>query len=497
MRASFIQLFIVWLLLCSSDSSLAQTNNVQKKTVRQNIEAYIRKEMKAEQIPALTYAVVLNNKIIDSGAFGLANLELNCPASLHTKFGIGSIGKTFTATAIMLLQKEGKLSIDDPVNKYLDSLPETWKDITIRNLLTHTSGIIDYLSGFPGYPGIEETRDVATPEPTEAQFIKMVTSYPLNFKPGERWAYCNTNFVLLGFIVHRVSGKPLPEFMNEHVFRVLRMKETRYINVRELIPNRASGYGTYYHNQLSNGMYVGNFYSSQGDMGIITTAMDMAKWSIALNRGELLDKQILEQMWTPATLSNGMDAMGLVGGNYGFGWTIEDYRGCKLVGHSGSFGPGYTADFIHIPQKKLTVIVLTNLKPSNVTWISRNIAGFFFPELKGIDQLQPTTSNNITRTKKVYALLNAFAGDAISDSIATQSFKQRINPVTKALFQPSFISKMKLFYVGSDTIGNKSLVRYGAKIKNINYYRLQFPGGEHYLSVYFTKDNKIADVMGY
>ena len=126
--------------------------NKNINTTKQELETYLQTEMKKQQIPGLTYAIVLNGKIIESGALGLANVGYKVPTTLHSKFNIGSIGKTFTATSIMLLQKDGKLSINDPINKYIDSLPENWNSITIEHLLTHTSGIRDYCQDHPGYP---------------------------------------------------------------------------------------------------------------------------------------------------------------------------------------------------------------------------------------------------------------------------------------------------------------------------------------------------------
>jgi Beta-lactamase class C and other penicillin binding proteins len=140
-------------------STIAFSQQIKVTTaLKKQIDNYIRWEMAKEQIPGLSYAVVSNGKIIDSGAYGYANVELKTPVTSHTLFNIGSIGKTFTATSIMLLQKDGKLSIDDPINKYLDSLPDSWKDITIKHLLTHTSGIKDYAHDFPGYPYIPKDR---------------------------------------------------------------------------------------------------------------------------------------------------------------------------------------------------------------------------------------------------------------------------------------------------------------------------------------------------
>jgi CubicO group peptidase (beta-lactamase class C family) len=390
----------------------AQKNNHKQVFNKHEIQKYIKAEMKAEQIPGLAYAVVLDDKIIDSGAYGWANLELKSPVTMHSKFAIGSTGKIFTASAIMLLQKERKLSIDDPINKYLDSLPESWKKITIRHLLSHTSGIKDYLNNFPGYIAIED--DDARQDITEADFLRMLKKYRLNFEPGERWAYCNAGFVLLGFIVHKVSGMPLPQFMKQNFFDPLGMKETQYVSVSEIIPNRASGYSFDDNNKLSNGMYISNFYSSLGDMGIITTAGDMAKWSIALDKKKILDKETLEQMWTPAQLKNGMEVTDIAG-SYGLGWGVEDYRGYKLLGHTGSFGSGYAADFIRFPEKNLSVIILTNLNSTESRWISCNLAGFFSPELKGIDQLS-VQQNKASNPTKVYALLKGLGNDNLYTS---------------------------------------------------------------------------------
>jgi CubicO group peptidase (beta-lactamase class C family) len=170
----------------------------------------------------------------------------------------------------------------------------------------------------------------------------------LNFKPGERWAYSNSNFVLLGFIIHKTSGKTLPEFMKENIFDVAGMKETRYISLNEIIPNRASGYllDEDNDNRLIPGKYVSDFYSTMGDMGIITSALDMAKWSIALDEGKILDKQTLQEMWQPAKLNNGQEAEGLVGNEYGMGWFVSNHRSFKEIGHGGDFINGYSADFI-------------------------------------------------------------------------------------------------------------------------------------------------------
>lgn len=492
MKPKYFILPVTFLLISFSFSSNAQKNK-SSNTHKKEIDKYIKAEMKIEQIPGLAYAIVLNDEIIDSGAYGLANVELNIPVNMHSLFNIGSIGKTFTATAIMLLQKDGKLSINDPINKYLDSLPDSWKNITIKHLLSHTSGIKDYAHDFPGYPFIQNDRKQ---EITELRFIHMATELPLNFQPGERWAYSNSNFVLLGFIIHKLAGKPIGDFMKERIFGPAGMKETRYTDVREIIPNRASGYllDEDDNSKFINGMYVSNFFSKMGDMGILTTATDLARWSIAQDKATLLEKSLLEQMWTPSKLNNGLEAMGVVGVNYGIGWSLSDHRGYNEVGHGGSFINGYTASFSRFPEKNIAFVVLTNLNPSIPGRIGYNLAGFFIPELKGIDQLQPEKNADTSSNKNIRTFLQSLGSGTYDHSFVSESLIQRINPITKILFNGSTPADLSL--IRSDKL-NRHVERYGLSVEKINYYKILLGNETHYLAIYLTADRKIADMQGY
>lgn len=495
MRQILIFFFITSCFLSISLILPAQKDVKIGNARKKEIDAYIKAEMKGQQIPGLSYAVVSNGKIVDSGAYGWANAELKAPVTSHSLFNIGSIGKTFTATAIMLLQKDGKLSINDPVSNYLDSLPGTWKTITIQHLLTHTSGIKDYAHDFPGYPFIEKDRKQ---EITEARFIRMATDLPLNFQPGERWAYSNSNFVLLGFIIHKLAGKPIGDFMKERIFEPAGMKETRYTDVREIIPNRASGYllDEDDNNKFINGIYVSNFFSKMGDMGILTSAADLARWSIAQDKATILDKKTLEQMWSASRLNNGLEVSGLIGGSYGMGWGISDHRGYREIAHGGSFINGYTASFSRFPEKDLAVVVLTNLNPTNVHWIGFNIAGFFVPGLKGIDQLHPEKNADAGFNKNILSFLKSLGTGNYDRTLVVENFIQRINPITKLIFQGE-LPETALSFVQSDKITGRHLERNGLPIQKINYYKLKAGGETHYLAIYLTADNKIADMRGY
>ncbi len=451
----------------------------------EKIDEYIQTEMKAEQIPGLCYAVALNNKVIDSGAYGYANLELKAPVTPRSLFNIGSIGKTFTATGIMLLQQDGKLSINDLINKYLDSLPDSWKNITIKNLLNHTSGIAEYIQNSPSHPfnGPDRTKEI-----TEAEFISIVTNLPLDFQPGEQYAYRSTNFVLLGFIIHKVSGKPQAEFMKERVFGPLGMSETRYTSVSEIIPNRASGYVVNDSYKLMNGIYVGNFYSSLGDMGIITTATDLAKWCGALESEKILDEQSLQQMWTHSKLNSGIEVY------YGLGWELLDYRGNKVIGHEGGFLSGYTATFAYFPEKHLSVAILANLNPTYLFHMRYRIAGFFMPELKPVDQLGVQTNADTSLNKTIYTILEDLRTKNYDLSLFTQSL---IDRMSKAKISPPHIAKENIVLVGSDKIKNKNFERYGVPVEKIICYKVQFEKRTIYVGLYVTAHNKVTDISSY
>jgi CubicO group peptidase (beta-lactamase class C family) len=485
--------------------------NKNPNIAKQELEKYLQAEMNKQQIPGLSYAIVLDGKIIDSGALGLANVGLNVPVTLNSKFNIGSIGKTFTATSIMLLQRDGKLSINDPVNTYFDSLPANWNTITIKHLLTHTSGIRDYCQDHPGYPliggvtgeGLEERKK----EISELQFIKLVTTDPLNFTPGERFAYSNSNYFLLGFIIQKVSGQSLPEFMNERLFTPSGMTETMRENVPVIVPDRATGYNLNDSNKLINGAFISNFYSSQGDMGIITTAKDLTKWIIALESGKILDKESLRQMWTPFKLKSGfepMDAFGSYsyGYSYGLGWELNCHNGYIEIGHGGDFMNGFSAKFVHFPEKKLTVVVLTNLQPWKISQPGVDVykmAGFYVPELNAIDQFQTASTADSSLNNIVYNFYNKLRSKGEFDtSVVTINFKERTNPIVEKLFTENLSNNSPDIYVScikTDLLEERNLVRWGVPVNKINYYKImeenQTPT---YMAIYFSAENKIADI---
>ena len=323
------------------------------------VDDYIKGEMASHRIPGVALGVIQDGKAIKTAAYGLANLELNVPVKPETVFEIGSITKQFTAAGILLLAQEGKLSVDDKIAAHLANVPSAWTNITIRHLLTHTSGIKSYT----GLDGFQLTKHL-----TQAQFISAIGREPMEFAPGESWKYCNTGFSLLGYIIENVSGKNYWDFMSERIFRPLGMNATTNRLPSLIIPNRASGYEQTNHVLINRDYDLTEVFSAGA---IASTVGDLAKWNAALDGETLLNAATKEQMWTPTKLNSGKPT------KYGFGWFVDTLDGHKNIGHGGSTS-GFSATIQRFPDDKLAIIILTNTDESVATPMAKKIATFFF-----------------------------------------------------------------------------------------------------------------------
>jgi CubicO group peptidase (beta-lactamase class C family) len=329
------------------------------------VDDLVNAEMKKRQIPGVSLAVIRDGQVIKTGAYGLANVELSVPVTAETVFQIQSVTKSFTATAVMMLEEEGKLAVEDPVSKHLDGTPETWKGITLRHLLTHTSGIKDFINE----PTASLRLDVS-----EEEVFKATVPRPLNFQPGEKYAYSNTNYHLLAMIIRRHTGKSYGQFLKQKMFEPLGMTSTRIMSWSELVPHRASGY-VRRAGGLRNGDFIADSILAYGGGGMISTASDLAKFDLALNSERLLKRLTLERMWTKAKLADGKETA------YGLGWGVGGEAEHRWVSHSGSHMTGFTSNLIRYIDDRVSVVVLTNARHANPNQIARRIAGLYVPEL--------------------------------------------------------------------------------------------------------------------
>jgi CubicO group peptidase (beta-lactamase class C family) len=194
------------------------------------VEAFVVAEMHRSRIPGLALAVVKDSRVLIAKGYGLANVEHHVPVTPSTVFQSGSLAKQFAATAVMLLAEDGKLPLDDPVGRFFAAVPQSWNGMTVRHLLSHTSGLQDYPDDF------DLRRDY-----TEDEMLAMVKAAPLAFAPGERWSYSNLGYVTLGILIRKVSGQFYGDYLTERIFKPLGMTTARVISESDIVPNRAAG----------------------------------------------------------------------------------------------------------------------------------------------------------------------------------------------------------------------------------------------------------------
>jgi len=302
--------------------------------------------MQSKQIPGLAFAVVEHGQVTVARTYGLANLETETPVRANSVFEIASVTKPFTATAVMMLVEEGKINLSDPITKFIDHTPPSWRDISVQELLSHTSGLRG--GGWVEWDGSPLLKI------TTKQMFDDVAKSPLVYASGAGAAYSDPGFFLLGMIIEKVSGMRYSEFMAQRVFAPAGMKNTRILDRKTVIKNHVSCYELR-GGQLQNDRRVWE-HELPSYFGMASTVGDLAQWNIALDERRVLKQQTLAQMWTPTKLKNGSTAL-VDGQPYGLGWIVNDLSGHRVVAHVGLTG----CIMIRFLGDDFTVIVLTNL----------------------------------------------------------------------------------------------------------------------------------------
>ena len=320
------------------------------------VDVFIKAELQRQNIPGLSLVVVKDGKVIKAAGYGLANIKLQIPATPETVYKIASVSKQFIATGIMLLVQESKLGLDDPISRYLEGTPATWKAITIRHLLTHTSGIVREAPGF--HPSKIQS---------DAEVIKTAYPVPLRFAPGEKYEYSNVGYFALAEVIRKVSGQPWTEYLQERVFKPSGMNTTYPTNTKVALPNRAQGYVD--NNKLRE---ADEWLALRPSGAFLSTVLDMAKWDAMLYTDKILSESSRRQMWTPVKLNNGTSYP------HGFGWQLDSLNGRRAVHHGGG-GPGARTKFARFVDERLTIIVLMNIDDVDVDSIVHGIAVQYLP----------------------------------------------------------------------------------------------------------------------
>jgi CubicO group peptidase (beta-lactamase class C family) len=316
----------------------------EPRDLASRVEEYMAARVKRDHFSG-SVLIARDGKVLFSRGYGMANLELDVPNTPRTKFRLGSITKQFTAAAILVLQQQGKLSVQDRIRKHLPDAPKAWDEITIHHLLTHTSGIPNYTS----YPEFLKTLPVPV---TLKELIAKFRDKPLDFKPGEKFRYSNSGYVVLGQIIENVAGQSYASFLQAAVLGPAGMKDTGYDSAVAIVKHRASGYTRRLGILLTNSDYV-DMSIPHAAGALYSTVEDLLKWDQALYTDRPLDAKSREAMFTPFK------------DHYGYGWVIDRKFGRPRYSHGGGI-MGFVTIIERYPDDRLLVVALCNLENSPV-----------------------------------------------------------------------------------------------------------------------------------
>lgn len=434
------------------------------------VNDFVSAELVRQRIPGISVAILRGDSILLARGYGFANLEHHIPASDSTVYMVGSLSKPFTAAAIVLLSRQGRLRLDDPITRYLPEGSAAWPAVTVRHLLTHTSGI-------PQDTTLDWHREY-----TETELVRSAAAQPLQFEPGELESYSSTGYALLGVIIHRVTGMFWGDFMRDHMFRPLGMGTARVNSDSDIVPNRAGGY--YLENDtLKNRESVSASINATADCCLSFTVHDIARWAIGLNHRKVLDQAALELSWTPVRLNHDGTYP------YGLGWNLFEQRGYRRIGHSGAW-LGCHATIQRYPDFDLTVIVLLNLGQANSEGLAVAIAGLVEPALipphqiaGGVKGPNPPTS--------IERLLRGIASGRES-ALVTPELRATFPQPRRELIA-GLLETMDAFTpLGCDTVSGRGISRLRSRIEHICYAKGTAKQGSLLFTVLYGSGWRVA-----
>jgi len=366
------------------------------------IDRYVERTIKERNIPGAVVAVLKNGRVVRLKGYGLASVEFGVPVDTKTVFEIGSVTKQITAGAIMMLVEDGRVVLDEKISAYIPNTPAQWENVTVRHLLNHTSGIPSYtvLGGFE--LSLRMTRD---------DFVGRFNGVKLDFEPGTKYAYNNSGYNLLGYIVEARSGMSYWKFLEERIYKPLGIRLAGDRDPRFVIRNRATGY------EFINGTLTGrdgNLTDLFAAGAVVMSIEDLVKWENSLRNATLLTRESLKEMWTPLRFKDGREHP------YGLGFRLSPVRGTRLVAHSGQTA-GFGTSLSRFIDDDITVIAITNLGEDGMgTMLAMGVAKFYLPKLS---------------LSKVTA---ASGEDVAITGLARKAVEQRsANAPTEDVFSPS------------------------------------------------------------
>jgi CubicO group peptidase (beta-lactamase class C family) len=346
---------LAWMCGLVVSYTSAQSAGVSATEIRAKVDEYMNAAMTVNGFSG-SILVARDGEPVVSKGYGMANIELAVPNTPQTVFRLGSVTKQFTAMAVMILQERGKLRVSDPVCQYLTDCPATWQPLTIRHLLTHTSGIPNYTN----FPDFARTALLPT---SSAEMIGMLKDKPLEFAPAEKFAYSNSGYYVLGMIIERASGRTYADFLQANIFTPLAMNHTGYDNTSSIIRNRAAGYARQA-GETVNAAYMDMTIPFAAG-ALYSTTEDLLRWDRALYTTTLVSQKSLDETFTP-------DKDG-----YGYGWSIGKRFDRQVIAHGGGIY-GFATEIARFPADRATVIVLSNVEGAAAGPIANDLAAVVF-----------------------------------------------------------------------------------------------------------------------
>jgi CubicO group peptidase (beta-lactamase class C family) len=345
------------------------------------IDDFVNEELARQRIPGAALGIMHRGQLVRAAGYGFANIEHRVPVHPDTVFQTGSIGKQFTAAAVMLLVEDGKLRLDESIRAYLPKAPKSWQPITVRHMLNHTSGIA-------WDPPMDLRKDYSDDE-----LLDLLYKVKLDFPAGSRWRYSNTAYVLLGLMIRKVSGEPYGDVLAKRIFGPLQMTTARVISDRDIVPDRAAGYEVT-DSSVLNQDWVSPTANSTADGSLYLTVLDYSKWNAALDAGDVLKPESWAEVYRPARLNSGKTYP------YGFGWFLESGQG-RVHQHGGAW-QGFQTFFIRFLDARISIVVLTNSSSGSPEVIARGVAARYQPSLKlppgmPIEDREPAVGERLTR----------------------------------------------------------------------------------------------------
>ncbi len=447
------------------------------------IDDYVQSEMQKQGIPGLSVLIVRKGDVTKLKGYGLANVEHKAPVSADTIFQSGSVGKQFTAAAILLLSQRGKLSLDDPLAKHFTQAPSSWHRITIRQLLSHTSGLKDY----EGNDELDLHRDY-----TEEELLHIAMHLPIEFEPGTQWSFSNSGYVVLGILISQLAEEHWSDFVKKHIFEAVGMNTAQVITESDIVPNRAAGYERGKDGQLVNQAWVAPSLNRIGDGALYFSVRDLAAWDTALRSRKLLSRESYAAWWTPIAINESLTYP------HGFGWDIEDQRGRRVFQHSGSW-QGFSSFIARYVDNDITIAVLANVNDAQASIIAHQIAGLVEKNLMLPDIDSPGAGEDKRRTQRLRGVLEAWASwrksEYMADALANTLSRNAWEASDRREIGEQIRQATNFVWLADDDVADQSMRRRGEKVERIAYFALETPEKRIRYRFYLTSDNRVVDFV--